>query len=141
MNQKNVWTIVQNTEVPREREPIGCKWVLKIKRDGRYRARLVCLGYTQVPGIDFQDNFAPVVNDMTFRTVLTLTLLYDWKMTILDVETAFLYGDLKEDIYMKLPAGFFSLEENIANTRKLLNQELNPEVAHQKFFLITPYMG
>ena len=130
MNKKNVWTIVPNSEIPREREPIGCKWVLKIKRDGRYRARLVCLGYTQVPGIDFQDNFAPVVNDMTFQTVLTLTLLYDWKMTILDVETAFLYGDLKEDIYMKLTAGFFSLEENITNTKRLLNSELNPEVAH-----------
>ena len=100
MNKKNVWKIVPKTEIPQEREPIGCKWVLKIKRDGQYQARLVCLGYTQVLGIDFQDNFVPVVNHMTFKTVLTLTAMYNWKMTILDVETAFLYGDLKEDIYI-----------------------------------------
>ena len=44
-------------KIPDGRKPIGNKWVLKIKRDGRYCARLVCLGYTQVPGIYFQDNF------------------------------------------------------------------------------------
>ena len=65
-------------EIPDQRKPIGNKWVLKTKRDGRYRARLVCLEYTQIPGIDFRDNFAPVVNDMTFQTVLTLTALNDW---------------------------------------------------------------
>ena len=43
---------------------------------------------------------------MTFQTVLTLAALYDWDLAILDVETAFLYGDLKEDIYMDLPVGF-----------------------------------
>ena len=97
---------------------------MKIKRDGRYHARLVCLGYTQVPGIDFQDNFAPVVNDMTFQTVLTLMVIYNWKMTILDVETAFLYGDLKEDIYMDLLAGFFSLEENILEVANILKNKI-----------------
>ena len=44
---------------------------------------------------------------MTFQTVLTLTALYVWDLALLDVERAFLYGDLKEDIYMDLPAGFF----------------------------------
>ena len=48
-----------------------------------------------------------VLNDMTFQTVLTLATLYDWDLAILDVETAFLYRDLKEDIYMDLPAVFF----------------------------------
>ena len=62
MNKRNVWSIVPILEISDGRKPIGNKWVLKIKRDGRYCARLVCLGYTQVPGIDFQDNFAPVVN-------------------------------------------------------------------------------
>ena len=66
MNKRNVWNIVPMKEILLGRKPIGCKWFLKIKRDGRYRARLVCLGYTQVPGINFQYNFAPVVNNMTF---------------------------------------------------------------------------
>ena len=119
MNKRNVWNIVLITEIPDGRKPIGNKWVLKMKRDGRYCARLVCLGYTQVPGILFQDNFAPIVNDTTFQTVP----IYDWKMTILDFETAFWYGDLKEDIYMDLSAGFFSLDEyfgSYQNTKKLI---------------------
>ena len=74
----------------------------KNKKSYRYWAPLLCLGYTQVPRVDFQDNFAPVVNDMTFWTILALTTIYDWEMTILDVETAHLYRDLKEDIYMDL---------------------------------------
>ena len=93
MNKRNLWSIVWITETPDGRKPIGNKWVLKIKRDGRYQARLVCLGYTQIPGIDFQDNFAPVVNNMTFQTVLTLAAQYDWDLAILDVGTAFLNGD------------------------------------------------
>ena len=80
MNKRNVCSVVPIAEIPNGRKPIGNKWVLKIKRDGRYRARLVCLGYTQILGIDFQDNFAPVVNDMTFQTVLTLAALYDWDL-------------------------------------------------------------
>ena len=58
MNKRNVWKIVPIMELPNGRKPIGNKWVLKIKRDGRYQARLVCLGFTQIPGIDFQDNFS-----------------------------------------------------------------------------------
>ena len=50
------------------------KWVFKIKPSGVYRARLVALGYSQVPGIDFTDNFAPVVNDVTLRTALVLSI-------------------------------------------------------------------
>ena len=65
MNKQNAWNIVRMTEIPEGRKPIGSKWVLKIKRDERYCARLVCLGYTQVSGVDFQDNFTPVVNKMT----------------------------------------------------------------------------
>ena len=61
---------------------------------------------------------------MTFQTVLTLTALYNWHMTILDVETAFLYRDLKEDIYMDLQAGFFSLDENILEVTDSLKTNL-----------------
>ena len=70
INKRNVWSIVPIREIPDGIKPIGNKWVLKIKRDGRYRARLVCLGYMQVPGIEFEDNFASVVNDMTFHTAV-----------------------------------------------------------------------
>ena len=117
-----------STELPNGRKPIGNKWVQ------RYRARLVCLGYTQIPGIDFQDNFAPVVNDMTFQTVLTLAALYDWDLAILDVETTFLYGDLKEDIYMDLP-GFLSLEKNISKVTNILENKFKMKQANRKMCL------
>ena len=77
----------------------------RIKNDGRHRARLCAIGYTQVAGIDHQDNFAPVLNDVTFRTILTLLISKDWDADIVDVETAFLYGDLEEEIYMNIPEG------------------------------------
>ena len=70
-----------------------------------YHARLVGLGYSQVPGIDHKDNFSPVVSEITFRIVMILALLNNWDMEIVDVVTAFLYGDLEETFFMKIPAG------------------------------------
>ena len=75
MEDKNVWKIMCKTEVPGNRRLIGCKLVFKIIRDGTYRARLVALGYSQVPGVDFTDNFAPVVNDVTFRIALARMMM------------------------------------------------------------------
>jgi len=49
---------------------IGSKWVFKEKRDSRFRAELVCMGYSQIPGVDFSDNYAPVGNDITFRVIM-----------------------------------------------------------------------
>ena len=69
---------------------------------------------------------------MTFQTVLTLTALYDWDLAILDVETAFLYRDLKEDIYMDLPASFFSLDENISRVTNILENKFKMKQANKK---------
>jgi hypothetical protein len=62
-------------------------------RNGIYRARLVPLGYSQVPEIGFQDNFAPVAHDITFIIVMLLWIVKDWHATMVDMETAFLYGE------------------------------------------------
>ena len=72
MEFKKVWTEKQKNEIPTDRRLVGCKWVLKVIRDGTNGARLVALEYSQVPGIDFIKNFAPLVNDVTFRIVLFL---------------------------------------------------------------------
>ena len=82
---------------------IHCKWVFKIKRDGTYSARLVALGYSQEPHVDFTDNFAPVVNDVTFRVALTRMMMEDLNCMLMDVETAILYGENEEEIYMEVP--------------------------------------
>ena len=105
MINKGVWKHTNTNKVPSDRRLIGSKWVFKVKGNGVYRARLCALGYSQIPGIDHQDNFAPVVTDVTFRVVLLMMLVNRWKAEIVDVETAFLYGELEEEIYMKVPVG------------------------------------
>ena len=71
----------------------------EIKRDGTYRARLVALGYSKVPGVEFTDNFAPVVNDVTFRIALARMMMEDLNCMLMDAETAFLYGEKKKYIW------------------------------------------
>jgi len=93
-------------DIPEGRRLVGCKWVFKIKRNGVYRARLVALGYSQIPGVDFQDNYAPVINDVTFRLMLIRVLVEGLKTRAIDIETAFLHGDLEEEIYMTIPRGY-----------------------------------
>jgi len=65
----------------------------------------VACGYSQIPGVDFTENYAPVMNDVTWRILLVAMLVWKMDAIIIDVETAFLHGELDEEIYMDLPAG------------------------------------
>ena len=94
-----------------DRQAIGCKWVYKIKRkaDGsveRYKARLVAKGFNQKEGIDYNETFAPVAKFCSIRALLALAAREDMEIHQMDVKTAFLNGDLDEDIYMKQPQGY-----------------------------------
>ena len=68
--ERGVWRKTDRKKIPNNRRCIGNKWVFKIKRDGTYRTRLVALGYSQIPGVDYTDNFAPVAHDVSFRIAL-----------------------------------------------------------------------
>ena len=105
MINRNVWRYAKRNRIPQNRRLIGNKWVFKKKRNGVYRARMVALGYAQIPGVDHKDNFSPVVSEIAFRTILILGMIYEWDFEIVDIETAFLYGELEEEIYMKVPEG------------------------------------
>ena len=70
-----------------------------------HRTRLVAQGFNQIPGVDFTDSYAPVVQDMTLRMLLTIMITKNMKAEVIDVETAFLYGDLEEGLYMKVQDG------------------------------------
>ena len=84
--------------------------MFKIKRDETFRAKLVALGYSQIPGVDYTDNFAPVAHDASFRIALARMMAEIVDSLVMDVETAFLYGDIDEDIFMKSPVGIEDIE-------------------------------
>ena len=101
----------QLVELPKGKRPLKCKWVFKLKKDGngklvRYKARLVVKVFEQKKGIDFDEIFSPVVKMTSIRTILSIAASLDLEVEQLDVKTAFLHGDLEEEIYMEQPEGF-----------------------------------
>jgi hypothetical protein len=89
-----------------------------VKRNGVFRARLVLGGYSQVPGVDFTESFAPVLNDVIFRLMLISKLVWDMTSIVIDIETAFLHGNLDKEIYFDVPMGL-----SIGPNKKLLLQK------------------
>jgi hypothetical protein len=86
-------------------QQVGCKWVFKSKRDSkgnneRHKARLVAKGYTQKDGIDYKETFSPVSKTDSLRTIMAIVAHYDLELHQMDVKTAFLNGDLEEEVYM-----------------------------------------
>ena len=70
MLDMGVWRHVKRNDHPNNHRLVECRWVFKVKRNGVYCARLVAKGFSQIPGVDFTDNYSPVVNDVTFRVVV-----------------------------------------------------------------------
>eukprot|EP00253_Pinus_taeda_P026206 PITA_26206 len=106
--RNDTWDLV---ELPKNKIPIGCKWMFKQKMnaDGsidKLKVRLVAKGYSQKEGIDFDDTFAPVAKLNTIRMLIALATKYNWELHQLDVKSAFLNGDLKEEIYLVQPEGY-----------------------------------
>jgi hypothetical protein len=99
------------TPLPEGRETIENKWVFDIKpgykdTPPRFKARLVAKGFTQKYGVDYEETFAPVLKHSALRTVFGLIASLDLETVLLDVKTAFLYGELDDEIYMSQPEGF-----------------------------------
>nr|GFC61123.1 ribonuclease H-like domain, reverse transcriptase, RNA-dependent DNA polymerase [Tanacetum cinerariifolium]GFC61134.1 ribonuclease H-like domain, reverse transcriptase, RNA-dependent DNA polymerase [Tanacetum cinerariifolium] len=108
INKNNTWTL---TILPPNQKAIGLKWVFKTKRDAKgniikYKARLVAKGYVQEQGIDFDEVFAPVARIETVRLILALAAYHGWQVHHLDVKSAFLHRDLKEEVYVTQPERF-----------------------------------
>ena len=100
MKDNEVWDLV---ELPKGIKTIGCKWIFKTKHDSkgnveRYKARLVAKEYTQKEGIDYKETFSPVSNKNSLRIVMALVAHFDLELHQMDVKTAFLNGDLHEEV-------------------------------------------
>lgn len=141
----NTWDIV---DLPHGKKPVGCKWVFKIKlkSDGtleRYKARLVAKGYTQEYSLDYSETFSLVIKMTTIRCILAIASSHNWSVFQLDVNNAFLHGDLHEDVYMKLPDGFSAPSTKVCKLKKSIYglkqssrqwfTRLTTELVHQGF--------
>jgi hypothetical protein len=92
-------------------KPIGCKWVFKntYRSDGsldKHKARLVEKGFAQKEGVDYEETFAPTTKWATICTLFSMAAQNGWKIHQMDVKTAFLNGDLKENVFMSQIEGF-----------------------------------
>lgn len=108
IEENKIWSLVS---LPQGQRAIGLKWVFKIKRDEhgeivKHKARLVAKGYVQSHGIDYEEVFAPVARMESVRVVLVVAAHRGWPVHHMDVKTAFLNGDLVEEVYVEQPPGF-----------------------------------
>ncbi|KAJ0441172.1 putative RNA-directed DNA polymerase [Helianthus annuus] len=108
IERNQAWELVK---APNGVKPIGVKWVYKTKLNERgqvdkYKARLVVKGYAQRKGVDYEEVFAPVARWDTIRTLLALAAQKSWVVYQLDVKSAFLHGELKENVFVTQPQGF-----------------------------------
>jgi len=108
VEKNRTWELV---DPPVGHRPITLKWVFKLKKDEKgavikHRARLVARGFVQQEGIDCEDAFAPVARMESVRVLLALAAQEGWRVHHMDVKSAFLNGDLKEEVYVRQPPGF-----------------------------------
>ncbi|CAI7867597.1 unnamed protein product [Closterium sp. NIES-53] len=106
--ENETWTL---TNLSPGRKALECMWVLRVKTDvegrlERRKRRLVIKGFQQREGIDFQEVFVPVAKAPTLRLLLAAAAVCGWKVEQMDVKTAFFYGVVDEEIYMKQPEGY-----------------------------------
>ena len=101
------WEII---ELPAGKKVLHNKWVYRIKNEHndskRYKARLVVKGFQEKEGIDYTEIFSPIKKMLTIRLVLGMVVAENLHLEQLNVKTAFLHGNLEEDIYMIQPKGF-----------------------------------
>ena len=132
----NTWCLVQ---APPGAHVLRGRWVYTLKRgpDGeitRYKARWVVRGFEQQEGRDYHDTFASVVKPMSYKAIFALAAALDWDLEQMDVKTAFLYGNVKEEIYVRQPDGFSKDGTKVCKLNKALyGLKQSPRVWYQHF--------
>ena len=102
--------------------PIKGRWVYVVKSDGQHKECFVVKGFTQIYGIDFEETFSPVARFKSVQLLLSIAVLEDWEIEALNAKTAFLFGDLDEEIYLEQPEGFVKkgMENKVCHLRKAI---------------------
>ncbi|KAK1604643.1 hypothetical protein QYE76_028316 [Lolium multiflorum] len=102
MYDNKVWTLVDLRD---SRKAVENKWIFKRKTDADgnvtvYKARLVAKGFRQIQGVDYDETFSPVAKLKSVRILLAIAAFFDYEIWQMDVKTAFLNGDIEEELYM-----------------------------------------
>lgn len=106
LEKNKTWELIDE-KYAQGKQILTSRWVFKIKEDGRYRARLVARGCQQHKNsLDFKETYSCVVNAPSLRIILALAAMKNLNFLTFDIKSAFLNGDLHEEIFMKLPEGF-----------------------------------
>ena len=120
IQSKGTW---EETTLPHDRKAIDSRWVFAIKEDAdgnivKYKARIVAKGFSQQPGIDYEETYAPVGRMVSLRILFVIAAVHDFELHQADVEGAFLNGPLEETIFMRYPDGM--RRKHGCNTLRLL---------------------
>lgn len=116
----NTWVLTKRTA----KKPITCKWVFSVKKNKgeivKFKARLCARGFTQVKDVDYKETFSPTTRYDSVRLLLSVAAKEDFEIMQFDVKTAFLYGELKEEIYMEVPEGVDANSSKVCKLNKSL---------------------
>jgi hypothetical protein len=120
--ENQTWDLVP---LPKGRKLVRCRWIFRTKMAtngeiSKYKSRLVAKGYSQVHGIDYTETFAPVAKMDSIRLVLAIATSRHWEVHQMDVKSAFLHEDLKEEIYMEHPQGYVHDSSLVCRLKKSL---------------------
>jgi hypothetical protein len=123
------WTIVTR---PKGKPVISNRYIFKVKKNQegkieRFKARLVARGYTQTFGVDYHETFAPVLRAESLRFIIIYAASKNLILYKLDVETAFLQGDLNEEVYMEIPEGYQINKDNNNKDNNINNNNNNKD--------------
>ena len=123
LQNNNTWTLI---DLPKDQKAISTRWVYKIKQNDdksiNYKSRFVARGFEQLYGLNYEETFASVIKQMSFKTIFALAALNDWFIYKIDMNSAFTQGYLAENVYINQPEGF--IDKDYPNKVLKLNKAL-----------------
>ncbi|KAH4050789.1 hypothetical protein HBI95_077750 [Parastagonospora nodorum] len=144
--ENNTWAEIPRLEVPAGRKILSSKVVFKNKLgpEGsviRRKARFVARGFEQRDGIDYFETFAPVVKSVSYKVLFALAAQFGWVCCQMDVKTAFLYGELEEEVYLEPPAGILKDDSVLRLRKSLYGLKQSPRQWYKKLKGVLNTMG